>query len=230
MKRGLPKEYVPKNSRLLFVSQTIVGDYKKKVVAKAKYKCVCGNEIECFIQSVKRGKTLSCGCLNLQRLKERAKHGMYYHPAYRVWAKVKARCYNTNAKEYPNYGGRGVIMCDEWKDFPGTFVKWAIENGWERGLDIDKDIKASAIGELPLLYSPERCMFVTRKVNLNNTRRNNIVEFKGEKKTIAEWAEKIDINPSTLFGRLFRYKWPIERALSEVVNVECRSKSYIQSQ
>jgi len=85
------------------------------------------------------------------------------HPLYQVWAGIKDRCYNTNCKTFNRYGGRGVVICEEWKNNFKKFYDWAINNGWEQGLEIDKDVKAKELGIPPLLYSPEMCCFVTKK-------------------------------------------------------------------
>lgn len=219
MREIKPINYIPTGSRLSFVNQTVFGDWSKKIQHKALYRCECGIEKELFINSVKQGKTRSCGCLNLESLKKRATvHGYWSHPAYRIWHKVRQRCYNENCKEYHNYGGRGVEMCSEWKDNPKEFVEWALKNGWKKGLDIDKDILAEKLGAEPLLYSPERCLFVTRKVNLNHTRHNVKIEFEGLTKNLVQWAEEYGLKPNTLWGRLYKRNWPIDRALTEPLN------------
>jgi len=147
-------------------------------------------------------------------IKRATKHGLNKHPLYRIWAKVKTRCYDPKAKEYPNYGGRGVVMCDDWKDNPKSFIEWCINNGWQKGLDIDKDILAEKLGAEPLLYSPERCQFVTRKENLNNKRDNVRVTYNGITKTIAQWAEQTGIKRDCLRYRIQIMKWPLEEALT----------------
>lgn len=70
------------------------------------------------------------------------KHGLSKHPLHNVWHGIKCRCYGKSSKGYNNYGALGVIMCDEWKNNFKSFYDWAISNGWEKGLQIDKDIKA----------------------------------------------------------------------------------------
>lgn len=169
--------------------------------------------------SVKSGAALSCGCYNLERLSERAVHGLSKHPLYRVWASVKARCTNSNEKSYKNYGGRGVKLCEEWRDNPEEFIKWGINNGWKKGLELDKDIKAREMGlEPPLVYSPQWCQFVTKRKNNEITRHSVLITFNGVEKTIIQWARDIGITPNTLQNRIRRYKWPIEKALTEPVN------------
>jgi len=229
MRKKIPLEFTPENSRLVFIRQTVFKDYKRNISPKALYKCSCGNEVEVFINSAKAGTTVSCGCYNLEKLKERGtKHGYYNHPVYRIWAHVRSRCYNENCKEYFNYGGRGVEMCVEWKDDPKSMVEWCISNGWEKGLELDKDIKAKQMGVPPLLYSPDRCMFVTKSVNLSETRHNVWYTYNGVTKTVCQWAEHIGVVKNTLQNRLRRYGWTIERALTEPTNVNCRKNKAIK--
>lgn len=79
-------------------------------------KCECGTEKEVIIKNLKSGVSKSCGCLNIKRLKERATHGKRHTRVWRIWQAMKNRCYNPNVKQYKNYGGRGIKVCDEWKD------------------------------------------------------------------------------------------------------------------
>ncbi len=87
-------------------------------------------------------------------------HGLSRHPLYYVWQAMKMRCYNENYKDYKYYGAKGVKMCDEWFNDFEPFYKWAMNNGYKKGLQVDKDIKG--IGKL---YGPDSCVFVTPKIN-----------------------------------------------------------------
>jgi len=91
---------------------------------------------------------------------EGAKHNKRWrdeHPLYVVWGNIKQRCYNTNRKSYKWYGGRGIIVCKEWLDYD-VFEKWALENGWNKLLTIDRiDNNGN--------YEPSNCHFVTREEN-----------------------------------------------------------------
>ena len=92
------------------------------------------------------------------------KHGFSNHPLYGVWAGMKKRCYNPKHRYYSYYGGKGISVCDEWKNNAETFILWALSNGWRDVLEIDR-IK-NECG-----YYPSNCRFVTRTKNLCN--RNN---------------------------------------------------------
>ena len=135
------------------------------------------------------------------------RHGLSDHPLYCVWENMLTRCTNKKNKAYYRYGGRGVIMCEEWMLDPLSFVRWGIENGWEKGLQLDKDILGDG-----KLYSPKTCMFVTPKINSNNRSDNRIIVFNGESKTLAQWADQLGIRHSALHARL--QKWSLEKSLT----------------
>lgn len=164
-----------------------------------KCKCDCGNEKIVSASRIKRGDFKSCGCNQFPTTTKSYRN----HPLYDVWKGMIARCENKNHVAYKNYGGRGVIVCKEWrKDFL-SFYTWAIDNGWEQGLQIDKDIKASKMNVPPLLYSPEMCSIVTRSQNARVTRKIKINDYqikeiralKVPQKTIAKM---YSVNVSTI--------------------------------
>jgi hypothetical protein len=116
-------------------------------------------------------------------------HGYTNHPLYRVWAEMKTRCYNENRKCYKDYGGRGIIVCNEWKNDPVKFIKWA-KLLWEKRSQIDrKDNNGN--------YCPENCRFVTRKENVHNQRllrEDNTSGYRGVSKHKNQWRSRIAIN------------------------------------
>ncbi len=117
----------------------------------------------------------SCGCVELSN---KTKHGfrtkLNTHPAYRVYRGIMSRCYDSNNPMYKWYGAKGVTVCDEWKNNPEAFVKWAISTNYIKGLHIDKDILCKEKNISPTIYSPETCQWVTAKENVGfATNRNN---------------------------------------------------------
>lgn len=214
-----PIDFVPLNSYLIFIKQTVKGQtINKKIFAeKALYQCKCGTYCESLTNNVKFGKKISCGCKNLESLTERGYvHGFSEHPLYTVWENMLTRCYNKKVKAYPNYGGRGVRMCDEWHNHPEKFIEWALKNGWRKGLQLDKDIKAKEFGIDALLYSPEMCQFVTPKRNGNNTRSNRNITYNSKTQTLAQWADELGMFHTTLHNRL--KKWTLKEALTRPLN------------
>ncbi len=203
-KRKHPIDYVPEYSRLKLVNQ-VDGKY-------AFYKCQCGEVKKISIYKANIGETRSCGCYQREvATKDSTTHGLTGHPIWSLHRDIRNRCYSTKVESYPDYGGRGVVMCDEWRNDFMSFYNWCIANGWRKGLQIDKDIKAKELGVEALLYSPERCQFVTPKKNSNNRRSNRYIEHNGITKTLMEWSEIVGINQGTIHSRLSR-GWSVERA------------------
>lgn len=142
------------------------------------------------------------------------RHGLKNHPLYRVWVGMKTRCYNQNEESYKDYGGRGVVVCEGWLKNFKAFYEWAIVNGWGKGLDIDKDIIAKELGVEPLLYSPERCLFVTRKRNNNTRRDNHYVTVGGVEMSLSEACTKLNKNYKNIASLITRDGYSFEEAIS----------------
>lgn len=124
-----------------------------------------------------------------------------YGKLHAIWAQMRYRCSNQNAKNYHNYGGRGIAVCDDWNDYI-TFKEWAISNGYdekaERGqctldrIDVDGN------------YCPENCRFITIESQERNKRNNRYVTIDGKRQSVAEWCEELDRNYNTVFTRIKR--------------------------
>jgi len=128
--------------------------------------CDCGEHIVTKGSSLRRDKSRSCGCL--QRELTAAKnytHGLSKTLLYLVWNGMISRCTNKNQSHYERYGKRGIIVCEEWKRSFIIFHKWAITNGYKRGLQIDRRNNNAG-------YFPDNCRFVTAEINGNNTRQS----------------------------------------------------------
>lgn len=138
---------------------------------------------------------------------------MRKHPLYGVWADIKKRCYNTNCRAYKWYGERGVVMCDEWLNNFKSFYDWCILNGWEKGMQIDKDIIPKSLGISAIIYSPEMCTIATRKQNMNSIKTNVYFEYMGDVKSLSEWADLFNIKYKCLWGRI-QDGWSLDRALN----------------
>lgn len=86
------------------------------------------------------------------------------HPLYQILKNIHGRCTYPSATNYSYYGGRGISLCEQWRNDPQSFVDWAMANGWQRGLEVDR---IDADGD----YCPENCRIVTHRENSQRTRR-----------------------------------------------------------
>lgn len=124
------------------------------------------------------------------------------HPLHVVWRNMIARCYNPKVRGFENYGGRGIVVCDEWCGSPRAFISWAVKAGWQAGLQLDRENNDGP-------YSPGNCRFVTRLQNANN-KRNNVRLSDGA--TLPETARQLGIRKDTLHQRIHRGMSPDEAA------------------
>lgn len=133
-------------------------------------------------------------------------HGFSQTPEYRAWQAMVKRCTDPENAAWPDYGGRGITVCDRWRDDVAAFIA-------------DMGAKPSALHELDRKdndggYEPSNCRWVLRKENNRNRRSNRIVEWNGQQKTLVEWSEITGLAFSALKWRLDS-GWPIDRAMTE---------------
>lgn len=126
------------------------------------------------------------------------KHGLYRENVglFNVWQTMKGRCENPNRQKYKDYGGRGIKVCEEWQS-ASNFVLWALRNGYEKGLQLDR---INNDGD----YCPENCRFVTPKENSRNRRNTKRLTVAGETKTVAEWCERYGLSQYTVYDWIRR--------------------------
>ena len=157
--------------------------------------CDCGNTKVIRSTSLFHGETRSCGCLKKEIQANRKRtHGMERTPIYQRWCAMKSRCNNPNSPNYKNYGGRGILLCNEWHDFE-NFLSWAMSNGFDESLTIER---INVNGN----YEPNNVTWATNKEQANNRRDNVLIESNGETKTMAQWEEKLEIRK----GRMWAWK------------------------
>lgn len=127
--------------------------------------------------------------------KSHVRHGLSRHPLYGTWGLMVHRCTNENSKKYKHYGFRGIVVCDLWLNDGGEFVRWGLENGWVKGLTIErKDVNGN--------YCPENCTFTTRELQNKNTTKSNRITIDGITDTMRGWALRKNINHRTVWFRV----------------------------
>ena len=176
--------------------------------------CDCGNNRIVRGVSLRRGDTKSCGCLKIEHAKtlsnDNITHGESKTRLYRIWFNIRSRCNKSSHIDYPKYGARGIRVCDEWDGNFVAFRDWAMSNGYAETLSIDRiDNNGN--------YSPINCRWVNSEVQNNNKRSNHYLTYNGETLTLAQWAKKFGINKNTLYSRIVKYGWNVERSLTEGV-------------
>ncbi len=169
--------------------------------------CECGKRKIIAGFNLASGAINSCGCLRKETTGLLNKtHGQSNSRLYSIYCNMISRTENPNATAYNLYGGRGIAICSEWRnDFP-SFYNWALSNGYQDTLSIDR--KDNDKG-----YSPDNCRWVSMSNQFNNRRSNRVITFNGENKTIAQWARSLSIDRHTIHSRL-NSGWSVERALS----------------
>ncbi len=173
--------------------------------------CDCGAMTDVRGDHLRSGETRSCGCL--RRDVGRAVGAMTTHghargggcsPEYSAWCAMVQRCTVVTTAGYENYGGRGIAVCDRWREsFEAFLADMGKRTSPRHSLDrINNDGN----------YEPGNCRWATAQEQRRNTRQNRVVEFRGESMPLVAWAERIGIHPATLKTRLDA--WPVERALT----------------
>lgn len=171
-----------------------------------EFKCDCGNIKELPVGLVVKGKIRSCGCLAKSN-HSCVTHGESNSRLYGLWCAMKNRCYNKNMRMYYNYGGRGITVCDEWKNSYESFRNWAYANGYNDTLSLDRIDNNKG-------YSPQNCKWSTFLEQERNRRNVIKITYNGETKTAQEWSEIVGIKAHTIIARIQSYGYTEEEALT----------------
>lgn len=161
--------------------------------------CECGANKEICGDNLRSGVSQSCGCATREATIERstkhgfAKRGHKRSRIYSIWASMLGRCERSTDDAYCYYGGRGITVCDEWHDFL-TFKDWAMSNGYDKNLTIDRiDVNGN--------YEPTNCRWVPQCVQNNNTRQNTMITLGRVTHSLADWCRAFNLNYSAVRAR-----------------------------
>jgi len=165
--------------------------------------CDCGVQTDVRLNALRSGGSKSCGCIKKEGNSNR-KHGMTKTTEYKSWAHIKARCTNPNHKDFPDYGGRGIKMCQRWMDsFEAFFEDMGKKPDGMKSID-----RIDVHGD----YCKENCRWANDYTQSRNKRNNRYLEFNGLEMCLTDWSRHLGISVSTLIQRL--QEWPLEKALS----------------
>jgi hypothetical protein len=162
-------------------------------------RCDCGQSKIVSLANLTTGHTASCGCLRTEMtVKRSTKHGASrrgkHTRAFDIWTGMRKRCSNPRSKDWPNYGGRGITICERWRHFENFLADMGEPPA---GASIERK---DANGP----YAPDNCIWATRKEQNSNTRRNHLITMFGRKQSLAAWCEEIGVQRSTVHRRLAR--------------------------
>ena len=193
------KEELPKPILLEDLGMMYPTENSKERKRFGIYKCgFCGNNFKAITNDINRGDTKSCGCYMKRRSSETHKtHGLRNTGLYVTWRNIKDRTLNIKTRQFPDYGGRGISICEGWENDFMTFYNWAMENGYEenKGLSIDRIDNDGK-------YCPENCRWTTGTIQSRNQRmpKNNTSGYKGVcfKKDKNKYVAQIGIKPKRI--------------------------------
>lgn len=173
--------------------------------ARWKCRCDCGNEKEIDSAALRFGRTRSCGCLQKQIVrKTMTTHGQWRSRTYSSWDAMVQRCTNENYPGWKYYGGRGIKVCDRWRN---SFENFVADMG-KRPEDTTLDRYPDRDGN----YELSNCRWATDEEQHNNTRGNTFVDYQGETLTLTQLGRKVGMWPQTIGYRL-RHGWSIDEAV-----------------
>lgn len=196
---------------------------KRKNYRRAEFKCHCETYFICDITAIKSLNTKSCGCLNTPELisQRETKHGLYNHPLYKRWISIKDRCYRKNSERYSNYGGRGIMICDSWKNDFLSFYNYVIQ--LENYNEIDFQNSTLSIDRIDNNgnYEPNNIRIVDWHIQATNRRiqNNNTSGYKGIHfdKNQNKWISRITIKGERIIlGSFLNKEEAIETRLNYI--------------
>ncbi len=176
--------------------------------------CICGNVVLVTTTNLKSGATKSCGCLRQENIRKvatlisnrggRKSHGASYTPLYRIWADMRQRCMNPKYKQFKDYGGRGITVCDRWDDFTNFAEDMGERPSSKHSLERIDNNKG---------YSPDNCKWATPLEQGNNRRNNRLITYQGKTQSLSVWCRELHLSYNVTYARLL-YGWSTETAFT----------------
>ena len=185
---------------------SVVSEVGRDASGKCLFKCQCdcGNEKVVSSSDLKAGRIVSCGCRKSKAARDcRGYHGHTKEPIYAMWSGMIQRCTNAKQPGFSEYGGRGIKVCEEWRDFR-SFYDWAMSSGYEDGLSIErKDVNGD--------YCPENCTFIPWARQCMN--KQNTILYKGE--VLKHACNRLGLCYSSVYSRIKKLGWSVEDAVEK---------------
>lgn len=188
----------------------VIGEAGRAKNGAKRWRCLCdcGNEHFVITGNLLNSSTRSCGCYRKEcTASKNYVHGKSQTRLHRIWRGMKKRCFNPNEKCFNLYGGRGITVCEDWKNDFQSFYDWAIKNGYDDSLSIDR---INVNGN----YEPSNCRWADNKIQSNNKTTSFLLTMNGETHTVSEWAKIVGIDRKTISDRITRFGWSAEKALT----------------
>lgn len=199
LRQGISRRF----GKLTVLSGAGVRNQKSLVLCR----CDCGREKIVYYKDLRSGNTRSCGCVQREKLGALNRtHGKTSTPEYAIWCAIIARCFNPNYKRFSGYGGRGITLCDRWRNsFEAFLSDMGTRPSPQHSIDRFPDNDGN--------YEPGNCRWATRREQSRNTRRTRMLTFRGQTKCLSDWAAELGVSYLMILKRLKR-GWTIEMALS----------------
>lgn len=161
--------------------------------------CDCGTVKSIRSDGLLSGAVKSCGCLKREQDEinlDRTTHNMSSTRLYQIWQGMRGRCYNKHDPRYERYGGRGITVCDEWREF-ARFCEWSKKNGYQDNLTIDRINNDEG-------YRPDNCRWATNETQANNRESNIKITIGNSERTLTQWCEIFRVDYRATLSRYNR--------------------------
>lgn len=195
--------------------------YTKRGSARWLCACSCGVRRVQDGSMIRRGRTLSCGCLSLEQFRRRLiSHGNAHRgkrtASYRSWARMIQRCHNPNNTNWKYYGGRGIAVCDRWRtyeNFVADMGEPPIGHSIER-LEVNGN------------YEPSNCIWADHRTQMRNTRKTVTIVLNGERMTFSEAAKNLRVQKTTMYDRMRRHQITHQQVVNHYAGLQQLDEDY----